>query len=213
MEIIYEDNNIICLNKKPGIPTQPDKTGSLSLFDNIKSYIKSEVFIINRLDRPVGGVILFAKNKNAAKLYSEALNSNNTEKTYYAIVNNKPLLKEDKIVNYLYKKSNKAYIGKNNSNSKRAELYYNYIGSGERYHFLKINLSTGRFHQIRAQLSNIGCKIKGDVKYGFRRSNKDRSICLHAYKLSFTDPINKTNKKIIADFPDNILWKELSKYI
>lgn len=213
MDIIYEDNNIICLNKKPGLPTQPDKTGNLSLYDEVKSYLNSELFILNRLDRPVGGNVLFARNKTAAKLYSETINHIDSRKTYYAIVENKPSLQKNTLINYLNKKKNKTYITKETIKSKRAELFYKYIGSGERYHFLKIILSTGRFHQIRAQLSNIGCNIKGDVKYGSRRSNKDRSICLHSYQLSFSDPFTNINKVFTSKFPDNVLWNELAKYI
>lgn len=207
MEIIYEDNNFICVNKKAGVPSQPDLTGDISTFDTVKSYLGSEVYIINRIDRPVSGVVIFTKNKKSVNEFSKLIASNKNDKIYYAIVENEPPQKADILIDALIKKNNKAYISKDKQRGKVSTLVYKYIGSGERYHYLEIVLKSGRFHQIRAQLSNIGCTIKGDVKYGARRSNKDKSICLHAYLYKLG------SLQLIAPFPNTPLWNDLQNNI
>jgi len=213
MDIIYEDTNIICVNKPAGIPSQPDKSSDKSAFDFVKSKVKSDIFIINRIDRPVSGIILFAKNKIATNIYSKALAKSSSKKVYYAIVENKPDKNEQELSNFLIKKNNKAYITNKESLGKKAILNFKYIGKGVNYYYLKIELLTGRFHQIRVQLSNIGLNIKGDVKYGAKRANKDRSICLHAYQLDITDPFSGKNLSLKAVFPKNLLWEDLTKNI
>ncbi len=210
MKIVFENNDIIAINKNAGIPSQPDLTKDKSVYDYVKYRIGTTPYILNRIDRPVSGLVLFAKNKKAATFYSNIISNDRTIKTYYAIVENKPFNPEGHIETILIKKGNKAYISKDNPNGKNAILDYKYIGCGKKYHYLKIKLSTGRFHQIRAQLAHIGCHIKGDIKYGARRANKDRSICLHAFKyeLLTTESLN-----FKAEFPDSILWKDLASYI
>jgi len=213
LEIIYEDENIICVNKQAGIPAQPDLTGDVSTFDKVKEYLGKTIYIINRIDRPVSGLILFSKGKKAARLYTEAISDIETNKTYFAVVQKTSIEPQKTIVDYLVKKNNKAYIAKNNPKRKKATLNYQLIGFGERYNFLQVSIDTGRFHQIRVQLANIGAIIKGDVKYGAKRSNKDRSICLHAYKIEMKDPFSNKTLILKANFPDKTLWKELSKFV
>ena len=211
IDIIFENDYIICINKKAGIPTQPDLTKDTSLLKLVEDYLKIEVFILNRLDRPVGGIVIFGKNKKATHLYTKVLNQIEALKTYYAIVENKPPSDSGVLTNYLIKRNKKAFVTEDRTNGKKAKLRYKFIGSGERYHFLEIHLDTGRFHQIRVQLSKIDCIIKGDVKYGAKRSNKDRSICLYAKKISFIDPFSKNKININAPLPDKVLWNELLK--
>jgi len=213
LEIVFENNDIICINKKAGVPSQADLSGDISVFDKVKKYLQYEPFLLNRIDRPVSGIILFAKTKEMAKLYSKFLSDKATVKTYYAIVENKPVLLENTLENTLIKKAKKTYISKNPNIGKKAVLSYKYIGSGDRYHYLKIKLITGRFHQIRAQLAHIGCFIKGDVKYGAKRANKDRSICLHAYSIEIKTLNKKPLLTIKADFTDTILWRDLQRYM
>ncbi len=213
MEIVFENDDIICINKRAGVPSQADLTGDISVFNKVENHLKHKPFLLNRIDRPVSGLILFAKTKEMAKLYSKFLTDKATVKTYYAIVENKPVLLENILENILIKKAKKTYISKNPNIGKKALLSYKYIGSGDRYHYLKIKLITGRFHQIRAQLAHIGCQIKGDVKYGARRANKNRSICLHAYNIEIKTPSEKSLLKITADFPDTILWRDLQRYM
>jgi len=211
LEILFENDEIICINKKAGIPSQPDLTGDFSAFDEVKSYLKYEPFILNRIDRPVSGIVLFAKDKTAAKVYSGFISSGKILKIYYAIVENKPDKNEGILENYLTKKGKKTYISRESNKGKKAILSYKYIGSGDRYHYLKISLKTGRFHQIRAQLANIGCYIKGDVKYGAKRANKDRSICLHAHEINFN--IDNKLLKITANFPKSVLWEDIQRVL
>lgn len=213
MEIIYEDSNIICINKQAGIPSQPDLTKDISIYDKVKKRLKNEVYVLNRIDRPVSGIVLFAKNKKAARLYSDSLSESTAKKIYYAIVAEAPKEQELELTNYLIKKNNKAYVARNKGAGKKAILNYRLIGKGDRYNYLQISISTGRFHQIRVQLANIGSIIKGDVKYGARRSNKDRSICLHAYEMSIKDPFSNEELNLKADFPDKTLWKDLLRNI
>ncbi len=213
LEIVFENNDIICINKKAGVPSQADLTGDVSVFDKVKKHLKHEPFLINRIDRPVSGLILFAKTRETVRLYSKFLSDKTTTKTYYAIVENKPASLENTLENTLIKKGMKAFISKNPKTGKKAVLSYKYIGSGDRYHYLKIKLITGRFHQIRAQLAHIDCHIKGDVKYGAKRANKDKSICLHAYSIEVKTSNEKPLLTIKADFPDNILWRDLQRYM
>ena len=208
MEILFEDKHFIAINKKGGIPAQPDLTGDKSCQSNLEELKKHPLFILNRLDRPVSGCLIFAKNKDAARLYTNSLKEGKISKKYIAAVEKKPPQKNDTISNYLIQKNNKAYIN-NHPKAKKATLTYRHFNSSDNYHFLEIDLLTGRFHQIRVQLSHLGCPIKGDVKYGARRSNKDRSIHLHASEYSFYNNEKNEIIKITAPLPTDPVWNVL----
>jgi 23S rRNA pseudouridine1911/1915/1917 synthase len=214
VEILYEDNHIIAVNKKSGQIVQGDKTGDVPLSELVKLYIKNKynkpgnVFlgVTHRLDRPVSGVVLFAKTSKALTRLNEMFKTKETKKTYLAICAESPPLEEGKLINYIYRntKQNKSYIRtKEDSDTKLAILDYKLISKSERYYLLKINLETGRHHQIRCQLANIGCPIRGDLKYGYPRSNTNSSINLHAVEISFIHPIKKEPITIKASFPKN----------
>lgn len=218
-EILFDDNHLIIVNKRPSDIVQGDKTGDIPLSEIIKIYIKKkynkpgEVFIgvAHRLDRPVSGVIIFAKTSKALARLNQMFQDKSLKKTYWAIVKNKPPHITATLVHYLKKneKNNKTYVyDKEIADSKRAELSYTVLKSSENYHLLEISLKTGRHHQIRAQLAHIGCPIKGDLKYGFPRSNKDASISLHARRAEFIHPVSKQEILIeaVPPFTDN-LWK------
>lgn len=221
MQILFEDNHLIAVNKKPGELAQGDKTGDDSLSDSIKNYIKEkykkpgDVFLgtIHRLDRPVSGVILYARTSKALERMNEAFREKTIKKTYWAIVKNAPPKTEDLLVNYLVKNEAKNKSFAYNTETKgalRCELSYKVIAQSDNYFLLELNPHTGRHHQIRVQLAHIGCPIKGDLKYGFNRSNTDGSICLHARKLSFTHPVKKEEVLITAPPPDESLWNFFS---
>lgn len=210
-QIVYEDNHIMVINKLPSEIVQGDKTGDLPLSEKIKHFIKirdnkpGNVFcgVIHRLDRPVSGLIIFAKTSKALSRFNELFREKTIKKTYLAVVKNKPPKISDNLVHYVLKneKTNmsKAHV-KPVANALRAELDYELIASSDNYHLLKINLHTGRHHQIRCQLSAIGCPIKGDLKYGFARSNEGGFIHLHSYQICFTHPI-KDEPLDIKAFP------------
>lgn len=218
MNILYEDNHIIAINKTTSEIVQGDKTGDEPLSEKIKHYLKEkynkpgEVFlgVTHRLDRPVSGVVLFARTSKALTRLNEMFKTKEVEKTYWAIVANKPEEPEGKLENYLVRneKQNKSYAyTKEQPNSKKAILTYKLLASSERYHLLEINLETGRHHQIRSQLAAIGCPIKGDLKYGSPRSNPNGGISLHARKIKFTHPVSKEVIEITAPVPaDEKLW-------
>lgn len=208
-QIILKNNQFLVINKPPGLGIQPDKTGNKSLIDFAEIYTKKKLFITHRLDRPVSGAVLLAKNSDCAASLNEQFKSKKIEKTYLAIVKIAPAMKEGALLHYLFKneKINKSFVAdKNSSNTKKAELKYEVIAQSDNYSLLKINLISGRHHQIRVQLSAIGSPIKGDVKYGARRSNKDRSIHLHAWKISFQHPISNEVVDVVAAPPDESLW-------
>ena len=209
--IVYEDQYFICINKKAGVLSQPGKNEDISVQKLLEVKLKHDVFILNRLDRPVSGLILFAKSKRSAARFSSALSKNTTRKTYSAIVEQMPEKPEGILEDQLNKKLNKSYISSDPEKGKTAVLTYKYICSSTNYHFLLIELKTGRFHQIRAQLANIGCTVKGDVKYGARRSNKDKSIDLHAYALEFLHPYNHEIMCLKADFPEGSIWEVIKE--
>lgn len=199
-QIVYEDNHIIIINKLASQIVQGDKTGDKPLSELIKDFLKERdhkpgnVFcgVIHRIDRPVSGLVIFAKTSKALSRFNEMLREKNLQKTYLAVVKNLPPKKSDKLIHYLTKneKSNmaKAY-DKPVAKGLMAELDYELIASSDHYHLLKINLHTGRHHQIRCQLAAIGCPIKGDLKYGFNRTNEGGFIHLHSYELKFKHPI------------------------
>lgn len=201
-QIVYEDNHIIIINKLPSEIVQGDKTGDLPLSEKLKNFIKERdakpgnVFmgVIHRIDRPVSGLVIFAKTSKALSRFNELIREKDLHKTYWAVVKNKPPKTEDHLIHYLVKneKLNKSKaFDKPVKDGLKSELAYKFLKSSDNYHLLEIKLFTGRHHQIRSQLSAIGCPIKGDVKYGFDRTNKDASIHLHAYQLQFMHPIKK----------------------
>ena len=200
-QILYEDNHLLAINKLPGQITQGDKTGDPCLADLVKAFLKErdhkqgQVYcgVIHRLDRPVSGVVLLAKTSKALSRMVEKVRTRDFEKHYWAVVKNAPPRQADILENWLVKNEerNKSYVfGSARANAKLARLEYHDIAVSEGgYHLLDINLHTGRHHQIRCQLANIGCPIKGDLKYGAERSNPDGSISLHAYSVSFEHPV------------------------
>lgn len=223
MNVLYEDNHIIVVNKQSGEIVQGDKTGDTPLSDIVKTYLKEKynkpgnVFlgVVHRLDRPVSGVVLFAKTSKALprlnKLFAE---HEKVKKTYWAIVGNKPPQESGTLTHWLTRneKTNtaKAY-DREVPNSKKAILDYRLIAASQRYFLLEIQLHTGRHHQIRCQLAKIGCPIKGDLKYGAPRSNPDGSICLHARHLELEHPVTHEILSITAPVPQNALWQAFAK--
>lgn len=220
LQVLYEDNHIIVVNKRVGDIVQGDKTGDKPLSEVVKEYIKDkynkpgEVFlgVVHRLDRPTTGIVLFARTSKALTRLNELFKNRETKKTYWAVVKNKPSQRSATLVHYLKRneKSNtsKAHI-KEVPDSKQASLDYTIIKELNNYTALEINLHTGRHHQIRSQLSAIGSPIKGDLKYGFDRSNPDGGIHLHARKLTFTHPVSKEVIEITAPVPDDVIWKAI----
>jgi 23S rRNA pseudouridine1911/1915/1917 synthase len=215
--ILFEDNHLLIYNKQPGDIVQGDKTGDLPLSDQIKIYIKEkyhkpgEVFlgVPHRIDRPVSGTILFARTSKALTRLNDMLKEGEIRKTYWAVTSQPPPKERDHLIHYLTRneRQNKSYtLSKSSPESKRAELTYELKAASDRYYLLKINLLTGRHHQIRAQLSHIGCPIKGDLKYGAARPNRDGSIHLHARAIEFIHPVRREKVRILADPPDETLW-------
>ena len=215
--VLFEDNHIIIVNKKPSEIVQGDKSGDAPLSDIVKDYIKEKynkkgnVFlgVVHRVDRPVSGIVIFARTSKALSRLNEMLKERAIHKFYWAVVKNTPKNDSGHLVHYLRRdaEKNKSFVyDKEVKNSKRAELKYNIISRSDNYFLLEIELITGRHHQIRAQLANIGCPIKGDLKYGFPRSNKNASIHLHARKVEFIHPVSKNEISVIADPPQDPVW-------
>ena len=223
MQILYEDNHIIAVSKTCHEIVQGDKTGDLPLSESVKAYIKEKyqkpgaVFlgVTHRLDRPTTGVVLFARTSKALTRLNAMFQSHEQiRKTYWAIVQSPPPTPEGRLENYLLRneQQNKSYVVKpNTQNAKRAVLTYQTIAQSERYTLLEINLETGRHHQIRCQLAAIGSPIKGDLKYGAKRSNPDGGISLHARKIEFLHPVSKQEIAITAPVPNDSLWHTLEK--
>ena len=218
MDILFEDNHLLIINKRPGELSQLDKTGDNSILEKYKLYLKKKhnkkgnVFLglVNRLDRPTSGVLILAKTSKALSRMNKMLVERKILKKYLAIVEKKPIRKKNTLINFLKKnqKQNKSYIvDETTKDSKKAILHYTTLKELDNYSLLEISLETGRHHQIRVQLSNIGCSIKGDLKYGSKRSNSDKSICLHANEISFIHPVSKNEIKIKANPPHNNIWK------
>ena len=218
MDILFEDNHLLIINKKPCELSQLDKTGDNSILEKYKLYLKKKhnkkgnVFLglVNRLDRPTSGVLILAKTSKALSRMNKMLVERKILKKYLAIVEKKPIRKKNTLINFLKKnqKQNKSYIvDETTKDSKKAILHYTTLKELDNYSLLEISLETGRHHQIRVQLSNIGCFIKGDLKYGSKRSNSDKSICLHANEISFIHPVSKNEIKIKANTPQNNIWK------
>lgn len=220
LQVLYEDNHLIVVNKRVGDIVQGDKTGDKPLSDVVKEYIKEkynkpgEVFlgVIHRLDRPTTGIVAFARTSKALTRMNDLFRERSTEKTYWAIVQNEPPQPEATLIHFLKRNetNNTAKAHKNEvPGSKIAQLHYKFIKKLDKYFALEVDLQTGRHHQIRAQLSAIGCPIKGDLKYGAARSNPDGGICLHARRLSFIHPVTKENVLITAPVPDDAIWKSV----
>jgi len=217
LKILYEDNHIIIVNKRAGDLVQGDKTGDIPLSELVKGYIKKkyqkpgEVYlgVVHRLDRPTSGVVIFARTSKALSRLNEALRNKTIQKTYWAIVKKTPIKESDTLINYLVKnpKNNKSTaFGTEQKGTKKAILHYEIHKKFDKYSLLEINLETGRHHQIRVQLATIGSPIKGDLKYGFDRSNKDGGIHLHARQIEFIHPVTKESLKIVAPAPKDVLW-------
>jgi len=218
IDVLFEDNHIIVVNKKASDIVQGDKTGDETLPDKIKVFLKEKynkpgnVFcgVVHRLDRPTSGVVVFAKTSKALSRLNEQFRDKSTQKTYWAVVEKPPSKSSDQLIHFLKKneKQNKSYASLDESKgSKKAILEYKTLLKSDKYHLLEVELETGRHHQIRVQLSTIGSIIKGDVKYGARRSNPDGSIHLHARYLKLTHPTTKEVIEIKAPVPDEPLWK------
>lgn len=221
MTVLYEDNHIIAVNKTCREIVQGDKTGDTPLSEVVKAYIKEkyhkpgEVFlgVTHRLDRPTSGVVLFARTSKALTRLNEMFKSHKQiQKTYWAIVEQAPVPAEGRLVHRLVRneKLNKSFVAKEGvRDAKEARLSYRTLARGERYTLVEVQLETGRHHQIRCQLAAIGCPIKGDLKYGAKRSNPDGGISLHARQVAFIHPVSKQPLTITAPVPDERLWQEL----
>ncbi len=216
-DILFEDNHLIAVNKRCGEIVQGDKTGDECLADRVKAYIKTryakpgDVFlgVVHRLDRPVSGALLFARTSKALERMNSMFREKTIQKTYWAIVKSIPPENEGRLINHLIRneKLNKSFVvPMGTSNSKESILDYKLLASSDKYHLLEIKLHTGRHHQIRCQLAHIGCPIKGDLKYGFPRSNENAGIDLHSRKIEFIHPVAKTRICVIAPLPETELW-------
>lgn len=217
MDVVYEDNHLIIVNKSSSEIVQGDKTGDKPLAEMVKEYIKQKyhkpgnVFlgVVHRLDRPVSGLVVFARTSKALARLNEMFRTKEVHKTYWAIVGNCPPTEEGELVHWLVRneKQNKSYAyDKEKPEAKKAVLDYKLIGRSERYFLLEVDLKTGRHHQIRCQLAKMGCPIKGDLKYGSPRSNPDGSICLHARRVRFVHPVSKQEIDVMAPVPEGNLW-------
>jgi 23S rRNA pseudouridine1911/1915/1917 synthase len=217
MEVLYEDNHIIAVNKQVSDIVQGDKTGDEPMSDKVKDYIAKKynkpgnVFlgVVHRIDRPVSGVVLFARTSKALARLNDAIKERQIRKTYWAIVENRPPANSATITHYLVRNTtqNKSFaFDRETDGSQKAVLAYKIIAKDDNYYYLEIDLQTGRHHQIRAQLAKIGCPIKGDLKYGYRDANIDGGINLHARKIEFIHPVTKEPIAIVAPPPKDPLW-------
>ncbi|RLD44976.1 MAG: RNA pseudouridine synthase [Bacteroidetes bacterium] len=222
MNILHEDNHLLIVNKAASEIVQGDKTGDTPLSEKGKLYLKEKynkpgkvyLGVVHRLDRPTSGALIFARTDKALSRLNKMIRDREIKKTYWAIVEKLPAIPEATLTNYLKKnpKNNKSYVvSKNTEGAHEAILEYKHIASSDRYYLLEVELKTGRHHQIRVQLSNIGCIIKGDLKYGAKRSNPDASISLHARELKFIHPVKKEEIKITAPVPKDGLWQFFEK--
>lgn len=218
LQVLHEDNHIIMVNKRVGDIVQGDKTGDKPLSEVVKAYLKEKhnkpgnvyLGVVHRLDRPTSGIVLFSKTSKALPRLNKLFQQKDAKKTYWAVVKNRPPKDQDILVHYLKRnpKQNKSFAHKNEvPDSKKAILEYRILKELDNYFLLEVDLKTGRHHQIRSQLSAIGCPIKGDLKYGFDRSNKDAGIHLHARKLEFIHPVKKEPIIVFAEVPDESLWQ------
>ncbi|HTM98046.1 MAG TPA: RluA family pseudouridine synthase [Pedobacter sp.] len=222
-DILYEDNHLIAINKKSGDIVQVDETGDEPLDEKVKKYIAAKynkpngafLGVVHRLDRPVSGVILFAKTSKALERMNAIFKNREVRKTYFAVVRNKPSLTEGKLVHWLIKNPKKNLVTAYNKEvvgSQRSELDYKLIGEVGGFYLLQVNPLTGRSHQIRVQLSTMDCPIVGDNKYGYPRGSRKGSICLHARRLEFVHPVQKEPVKIFAPLPVDGFWERFEKF-
>ena len=222
--ILYEDNHLVIVNKLPSEIVQGDKTGDICLLDDVKEYIKvkynkpGNVFagLVHRIDRPVSGAVLFAKTSKALSRMTEKEKDRDFHKTYLALVKNHPPKEADVLEDFIVKneQQNKSYIvPEGTKEAKLAKLSYRVVGKSDNFYMLEVELFTGRHHQIRCQLAHIGCPIKGDLKYGYPRSNPDASICLHAYRISFEHPTLKTPIEVVAPLPETMPWPAFEEFL
>ncbi len=222
MIVLYEDNHLIIVNKSAGELVQGDKSGDKPLCDRVKEYLKEKynkpgnVFcgVTHRLDRPTSGAVVFAKTSKALSRLNTLFRDGKVAKTYWAIVQECPPKEEEWLTHYLIKneKTNKSVAyNQEKPRAKKAVLHYRLIAASRNYYLLEVDIETGRHHQIRVQLAKIGCPIKGDLKYGAKRSNPDGSISLHARSLSFTHPVSKETISVTAPVPEDTLWKSFEE--
>ncbi|NEN22514.1 RluA family pseudouridine synthase [Cryomorpha ignava] len=224
LQVLFEDNHLIAINKRPSDIVQGDKTGDTPLSEVVKLWLKKKynkpgnvfVGVAHRIDRPVSGVVVFAKTSKALARLNELFKSKEVSKTYLAAVCAMPPHQEDTVSHYMIKdgaKNRSKVVSEKNKTAKKAELDYRLIGESDRYFFLEVKPKSGRHHQIRVQLSAMGCVIKGDLKYGAPRSNKDASIHLHAREISFIHPVSKEKLTVIAPVPDEPVWNVIAKLV
>lgn len=226
MNVLYEDNHLIIINKKSGEIVQGDKTGDTPLSEDVKAWIKEKynkpgnvyLGIPHRLDRPTTGVIIFAKTSKALSRMNELFRKDDIKKTYWAIVQNPPKENAGTLKHYLWKneQQNKSYAYPDNKKQKDAKLAilnYKLIAKSDHYSLLEVDLETGRHHQIRCQLATISCPVKGDLKYGAKRSNPDGSISLHARSIAFTHPVSDEWIEVVAPVPEDNLWQALAESV
>ena len=222
--ILFEDNHMLIVNKMAGELVQGDSTEDVTLLEECKAYIKDKynkpgavyLAVVHRIDRPTSGVIIYARTSKAAARLTEQFKNREIDKTYWAVVRQLPQDDEGTLVHFLKKnpKNNRSHASlQEKSGYKKAVMHYRLAAHGDRYVLLEVNLETGRHHQIRAQLSAIGSPIKGDLKYGFERSNDDGSISLHARKVSFIHPVKKEPVEVTAPVPNDHLWKHFEKFM
>ena len=224
--VVYEDNHLLCVSKRPGEIVQGDKTGDEPMSEALKGWLKEKynkpgnvyLVVIHRLDRPVGGLVLFAKTSKALSRMNELFRTGDVSKRYWAVVTARPPKHSDTLEQYLVRNEsqNKSYVARQGAatpGAKLARLSYRLLASGEHYHLLEIELHTGRHHQIRCQLAALGCPIKGDLKYGAPRSNPGGSISLLSRQISFTHPVSKEALTLTAPVPDERLWHDLEAAI
>ena len=222
LQVIHEDNHLLIVNKRVGDIVQGDKTGDTPLSEVAKEYIaekynkKGKVFlgVVHRLDRPTSGIVIFARTSKALERLNKMLRDKEISKTYWAIVKNKPEKEKDTLIHYLKKnsKNNKSTVfTKESEGCKKAILHYKTLKTLDNYFLLEIDLETGRHHQIRAQLAKIKCSIKGDLKYGAKRSNSDGGICLHARAIEFIHPVSKEKIQLIAETPESSIWESCTE--
>ena len=224
--VVYEDNHLLCVSKRPGEIVQGDKTGDEPMSEALKAWLKEKynkpgnvyLGVIHRLDRPVGGLVLFAKTSKALSRMNELFRTGDVSKRYWAVVTARPPKHSDTLEQYLVRNEsqNKSYVARQGAatpGAKLARLSYRLLASGEHYHLLEIELHTGRHHQIRCQLAALGCPIKGDLKYGAPRSNPGGSISLLSRQISFTHPVSKEDLTLTDPVPDERLWHDLEAAI
>ena len=224
MRVVYEDNHVIIVHKESGEIVQGDKTGDKPLSETVKDYIRDKyhkpgnVFlgVVHRLDRPVAGLVVFARTSKALSRLNDMFRNGEVHKTYWAVTRNKPVEEKGTLVNWIVRneKQNKSYVyDKEVPGAKRAELKYQLVAHTDNYHLLEIELLTGRHHQIRCQLAHMGCVIKGDLKYGAPRSNADGSISLLSHEVTFIHPVSKMEIKAESLIPDDRLWRDIAEAV